>query len=81
MFLSRPRDFTRNKVRGWVTDVWGAVTANSASEGVLKAGIETALRGEEYLGGTVRVEGTVSALDRAYVGTVSVDDVSNALNL
>lgn len=80
LFLTRPRDFTRQKVRNWVTDVWGAATASSNSEAILQAGTETALRIEDVLGGTVRTTGTVSALDRAYVGTITLDEVSAVLN-
>lgn len=81
MFLARARDFTRGKVRSWVTDVWGAATAASDSEKILQAGMEKARRSEEALGGTQRTTGTASALERAYVGEVSIDDVSAALSL
>jgi hypothetical protein len=81
LFMTRARNFTRNKTRAWVKDIWGNVTAASNSEKILQAAVEQATHGEAYLGGTVRVEGTVSALDRAYVGAISIDDVANALNL
>jgi hypothetical protein len=80
MFLARQRNFCKNAVRKWVTDIWGNATAGSAAEKLLQSGVEKALRGEVYLGGTSRTTGTVTALDRNYVGTISIDDVSAALN-
>lgn len=80
LFREYPRDFGRNKVRKWITDVWGNATAGSNSEAILQAGTEFARRAEVYLGGSSKTTGTVSALDRSFVGEVDIDDVSAALN-
>lgn len=76
MFLNFPRDFSRNKVRSWITDVWGSATANSNSEKLLQAGTENASRAEVVLGGTTKTTGTVGALDRSWIGTVTIDDIA-----
>ena len=78
-FLRRSRDFSRNKVRKWITDVWGNSTAGSNSEAILLAGTENAKRAEAVIGGTVRTTGTVSALDRAFIGTFSAIDIGPIL--
>lgn len=78
-FLARPRDFTRNKVRKWVTDVWGNATAGSNSEAILLAATEKASRAEVLFGGNTKSTGTVSALDRAWIGEISMQDVADAL--
>lgn len=74
-FLNFPRDFTRKKVRDWVVDVWGAATANSNAEAILLAGTEKALRVEVVLGGTNRTTGTVTAMNRTYVGALDLAHV------
>jgi hypothetical protein len=79
LFLGFPRDFTRSKVRKWVTDVWGNATAASNAEAILQAGVEKARRGEVVFGGTVAATGTVSATKRTWVGTISNEDVVAAL--
>lgn len=65
-FLAAGRDFTRNKVRNWVTDVWGNATAGSNAEAVLLVGTEAVTNAQAKLGGTVKTTGTVSALDRVF---------------
>lgn len=75
-FLDRNRDFTRNKVRSWVTDVWGSATAGSAAETILQAGTRNATRAENVLGGTTRTTGTVSAADLNWVGSVTVTNIN-----
>ena len=79
-FLAFPRDFTRSKVRKWITDVFGNATANSNAEAVLLAGTENAKLVETIIGGTSRNTGTVTALDRSFQGTVSIQDVSDLLH-
>jgi len=78
-FLARPRDFTRAKVRQWITDVWGNATAGSNSEAILQAGTEKASRAEVIIGGTTRTTGTVSALDRTMIGDLSLNDIARIL--
>lgn len=75
-FLDRSRDFTRAKVRSWVTDVWGNATGGSASETILQAGTRNATRAENVLGGVTRTTGTVSALDLNWIGSVTVTDIN-----
>lgn len=80
LFLRRDtRDFTRNKVRKWITDVWGNATANSNAEAILLAGTEKASRAEVAFGGNTKTTGTVSALYRAWQGKISITDVNQAM--
>ncbi len=74
-FLAFPRNFSRNKVRGWIVDVWGNATSGSNAEAVLQAGTENATNAQVMLGGTTRATGTVSALDRNYAEPVDTADV------
>lgn len=78
--LVYPRDFSRNAIRRWVTDVWGNATAGSNAEVILGAAREKATNAQAALGGTVRSTGTVSALDRAFVGQVGLTELSVAQN-
>lgn len=78
MFLARDRNFTRAKVRSWIVDIWGA---GPAAEALMNLGIETATYGQERLGGTVENIGSISALDRNYIGKFTHDQVSAALNM
>lgn len=80
-FLAFPRDFTRNKVRTWVTDVWGNATAGSNAEAILQAGTVKATRAEVALGGNTRTTGTVSALSRNWEGTLSIADIGDMFNV
>lgn len=75
-FLRTPRNFARNKVRKWITDVWGNATAGSNSESILQSGLENASRAEVILGGTTKTTGTVSALDRSWIGELSIEDIA-----
>jgi hypothetical protein len=81
LFLNFDRNFARNKVRKWVTDVWGAATAASNAEAILQAAVRNALRGELVFGGTLKTTGTVAATDLNYIGTISNEDVVAAINL
>ena len=74
--LARPRDFNRNKVRKWVTDIWGNATAGSNSEVILQAGLVNATAAEVAIGGSTKTTGTVSGLDRTYLGGVTVLEVN-----
>lgn len=76
MMRNAPLDFARAKLRTAVVDVWGATD----SVAVLSALREKATRAEAYIGGTTRTTNTVSGLDRAFVGALSVTDVSQAMN-
>lgn len=77
--LAAARDFTKAKIRNWVTDVWGAATAGSNAEAVLQAGSEPATNVQVILGGPTRVTGTVSALARNYVGSVGDFDTKTLI--
>ncbi len=76
LFLRTGRNFTRGKIRSWVTDVWGNATASSNAEKILLAGTEFASVAEVALGGTTRTTGTVAALERNWIGDVSVQDLN-----
>ena len=76
LFLRTARNFTRNKVRSWVTDVWGAAIVNSNAEKILQAGTTFATAAQVVIGGTTRTTGAVSALDRTWVDQVTVQDLN-----
>ena len=71
VFLRNARDFSKNKVRNWITDIWGNATAGSNAEAVLLAGTVQATKAELKFGGPTRTTGTVSAIARSWVGTVN----------
>ena len=79
-FLRVARDFSKIKVRKWVTDVWGAATAGSNAEALLMLGTEYATRAEMMLGGTSKTTGTVSALKRNWTGSLSYVDIGQIMN-
>jgi hypothetical protein len=81
LFLAFPRDFGRSKVRQWVTDVWGAATAASISEDILKAATRNATFFELMFGSTSATTGTVTAVKLNKIGPVDMMDVAKALNL
>lgn len=75
MFLVyAPRDMSKQKVRKVVTDVWGNATGGSIAESVLNGCTENANVAEVAIGGTTAATGTVSALRRDFVGSVSQSD-------
>jgi hypothetical protein len=76
-FMRYPRDFSRAKVRKWITDTWGAATAGSNAELILTdAGLRKITRAESILGGsTTATTGTVAALSLEWVGPLSDDDI------
>ena len=80
-FLAFPRNYTRNKVRAWVTDVGGNATAGSNAEAILRAATVKATRAEVALGGGTKTTGTVSALDRNWEGTISISDIGDMFNV
>lgn len=79
-FLKYPRDFTVNKIRNWVTDVWGVATASSNAELILQAGQRDATRGELLFASRTKTTGTVSGLDLSFVGSVTNNDIVMALS-
>lgn len=79
-FLRQPRDFSRNKVRKWVTDIWGAATANSNAEAILLAATRKATNCELIFGGNDATTGTVTAKKLTFEGGASIEDIGRALN-
>ena len=76
IFDSAPVDFTNDKIRAAIVDIFGAV-----DEAVmLSAGTVFINRVEEVFGGASATSGTVTAIKRNFVGTVSLNEVSVALN-
>ncbi len=71
-----PIDFSRNKMRKAIKDVWG----NTDSVAVLQACTRKATNGEKYLGGTDATENTVTARKLNFAGQISMTDISSALN-
>jgi len=80
-FLRNTRDFTRNKTRKWITDIWGNATAASNSEAILLSGTENARVIEVVLGGTTKTTGTVSAMARNYVGSIDLLEIAAIFNV
>ena len=73
-----PVNFTRQKNRNAIIDIWGAAD----SVAVLEACRRPALRCEEAFGGTVRTtSNNVSALNLNRAGSVTMMDVADALNM
>jgi hypothetical protein len=70
-----PVDFTRNKNRKAVDDVWGADAA-----GVLTSFVRKATRAEQTLGGTDATNSTVTAWKLNWFGLVSRSEVGVILN-
>lgn len=66
LFLADSQDYTKAKIRNWVTDVWGPAVGGSNGEAILLAGTLGATNLQHALGGTVRSTGAVSALDLTY---------------
>ena len=79
-FLGFPRDFTRAKVRTWVTDVWGPAILNSSAEKVLTAATKKSSRAEFALGGVSKTTGTVTAFNRNWIGDVNINDIAEIFN-
>lgn len=84
VFCSFPRDFTRNRTRSWVTDVWGVPSAtNSNGYRVLNSGVENASVAEVALGGSDNAEGTgagvITAKTRSFVGDVTQEECQKIL--
>lgn len=79
LFLGFTRDYTRNKVRKWITDVWGNATAASNAETILLAGVEKAKRGEVVFGSTNATTGTVTGIKRNLIGTITNENIVSAL--
>lgn len=78
-FLQFPRNFNRNKVRNWITDVWGSATAGSNAEAILQAGTENATNAQSIIGGSPKTTGTVSAIDRNFVDLVFMEEVNRLI--
>lgn len=76
MFMMFARNFTKAKVRSWITDVWGAATAASIAEAVLLAGTEFATNAQAAIGGVSRATGTVTAIARTYAEPVTQEEVA-----
>lgn len=81
-----PRDFTTNKARKVVTDVWGASSSNSTEAfAIYSAVTRNITRAEKLLGGTNTATegsgtGTVTAKRLNWEGSISSEDVIRALS-
>lgn len=71
-----PADFTRQKMRKAVQDIWG----DTDSIPILQDCRRKATHAEVYLGGSTATTNTVSALKLNVTGTLSITEVSTALN-
>jgi hypothetical protein len=72
-----PVDFSLANMRKGVLDMWAATDANAI---LATACVEKTLNGEVVFGGESKTSGTVTAIKRNYIGIISLNDVSNALN-
>jgi len=80
LFLgSAPQDMSQGKLRNTVTDVWGPVVAASVGEEILKGCRRKSTRGENVYGGTVASTGTVSATKLAVEGSMTNQNILDAL--
>jgi hypothetical protein len=77
--IARNRDFTRNKTRKWITDIWGNATAGSNAEAILLTGTVNCTLAESVIGGPTKTTNNVSAIDRGFIGTISVFDIGPIL--
>lgn len=75
MLDNAPVDFSRNKNRNAVDDIWAADAA-----GVLANLVRKATRAEQILGGTSATNSTVTAWKLNWTGTVSRTEVGEILN-
>jgi hypothetical protein len=80
IFLRSTRNFSTNKIRAWITDVWGNATAGSVSESILQAGTESATNAQAAIGGSTKTTGTVTATDRTFTGQVDDSDINFFIN-
>lgn len=80
-FMRYPRDYTKNTVRKWITDVWGNATVGSSAEAILTgAGQRNITRAEAILGGSnTATTNTVSALKLTWEGPLTDTDISAAM--
>ena len=80
-FLSRPRDYTKQPIRKWVTDTWGNATVGSDAAAILtSAGLRNITRAEKILGGTTLAStNSVSAIKLTWEGPLTDGDISAAL--
>lgn len=76
MLRFAPLDMSRNKLRAAVLDIWPAAQANA----ILTDCTEPVTRAEAVFGGTSATSGTITAIRRAYVGPLLINDVSDSLN-
>lgn len=71
-----PLDFSRNKIRAAVNDVWGATDRDA----ILNAATEFASRFEMLFGGNSATTGGVTAIKRTLPYVLTINDVSATLN-
>jgi hypothetical protein len=71
-----PLDFSRNKIRAAVNDVWGATDRDA----ILNAVTEFASRFEMLFGGNSATTGGVTAIKRSLPYVLNINDVSATLN-
>lgn len=76
LLTNNSRDPRKAKIRKAIVDVWGAATAGSNAESILQGCTRMSSNAEKLVGGTIKTEGTVSAIDCQWHGTIGeVDSV------
>lgn len=80
-FMRYPRDFSKNAVRKWITDVWGNATVGSNAATILTdAGLRDITRAEAVLGGsTTATTNSVTGIKLAWQGPMTDADIGEAL--
>lgn len=79
-FFAFSRDFSKNAIRKWVTDIWGNATAASNAEAILTGGLRDITRAEAALGGSATAAtGVVTAIKLTWEGAITDTDVGAAL--
>ncbi len=80
-FLVFSHDFRQNRVRKWVTDVWGNATNPSNAYTLLTgAGMRKVTRAEAVIGGTATTStNAATAIKLAWEGFLSEADISEVL--
>lgn len=80
-FMRYPRDYGKQAVRKWITDVWGNATVGSDAEKILTgAGLRDITRAESVLGGsTTATTNAVTGVKLTWVGPMTDADIGEAL--
>ena len=74
-----PRDMSKTSNEKVVTDVWGVASTGSLAETILLATVYSATVAQTVIGGNNRTQGSVTALNLTYFGSVTQTDAQRIL--